>query len=98
MKSYYFRNETKSIIAELRLKSIESNSIEGSSGRSLGSEVPSNDTENEVDVTVDGDLQKWQRVVKDTLAKGTVGNLLVDPEFLVMEPVESKFSDILQYI
>ncbi|KAM3958019.1 LOW QUALITY PROTEIN: DOMON-like domain-containing protein nahoda [Aphomia sociella] len=78
----FMQNETSAIIAELTLKSIESNTIEGSSARSLDGtvSVPPNATEG------DSDMEKWHRVVRDTLAQGKVGNLNVDPEFLVFEP------------
>ncbi|XP_050669314.1 uncharacterized protein LOC126968369 isoform X3 [Leptidea sinapis] len=78
----FMQNETKAIIAELTLKSLESNTIEGSSARSLDGAVSpaQNDTEQ------DSDMTKWEKVVKDTLAQGRVGNLNVDPEFLVFEP------------
>ncbi|KAJ2945024.1 hypothetical protein O0L34_g1921 [Tuta absoluta] len=71
----FVQNETKAIIAELTLKSIDSNTIEGSSARSLDS-TPSPSL----------DMDKWEKVVKETLAKGRVGNLNVDPEFLVLQP------------
>ncbi|XP_052758025.1 uncharacterized protein LOC113522394 isoform X2 [Galleria mellonella] len=79
----FMQNETSAIIAELTLKSIDSNTIEGSSARSLDatSSVTPNVTEG------DSDMEKWQRVVRDTLAQGRVGNLNVDPEFLVFEPL-----------
>ncbi|XP_063630295.1 uncharacterized protein LOC134801598 isoform X2 [Cydia splendana] len=75
----FMQNETKAIIAELTLKSMESNFIEGSSARSLGA-APRNESDK------DGDRQRWERAVRDTLALGKVGNLNVDPEFLVLEP------------
>ncbi|XP_049881200.1 uncharacterized protein LOC126377502 isoform X3 [Pectinophora gossypiella] len=70
----FMQNETKSIIAELTLKSIDSNLIEGSSARSLDGAGQSDDAD------------KWVRVVRDTLAKGRVAHLNVDPEFLLLEP------------
>ncbi|RVE45012.1 hypothetical protein evm_010330 [Chilo suppressalis] len=78
----FMQNETKAIIAELTLKSIDSNTIEGSSARSLDGAVSlsTNGTEE------DEDMSRWKRVVRDTLAQGKVGNLNVDPEFLVFEP------------
>ncbi|XP_053620330.1 uncharacterized protein LOC128680882 isoform X2 [Plodia interpunctella] len=78
----FMQNETSAIIAELTLKSIDSNLIEGSSARSLDAAVSSNTNETKGD----SDMEKWQRVVRDTLAQGKVGNLNVDPEFLVFEP------------
>ncbi|XP_047998582.1 uncharacterized protein LOC125235942 isoform X4 [Leguminivora glycinivorella] len=75
----FMQNETKAIIAELTLKSIESNAIEGSSARSLGA-APRNESDK------DGDRRRWERAVKETLALGKVGNLNVDPEFLVLVP------------
>ncbi|XP_063547192.1 uncharacterized protein LOC134754755 isoform X4 [Cydia strobilella] len=75
----FMQNETKAIIAELTLKSMESNFIEGSSARSLGA-APRNESDK------DGDRQRWERAVRDTLAPGKVGNLNVDPEFLVLVP------------
>ncbi|XP_075986208.1 DOMON-like domain-containing protein nahoda isoform X1 [Anticarsia gemmatalis] len=76
----FMQNETKAIIAELTLKSIESNTIEGSTGRALDS-TPANSTEDK-----ESGAERWEKVVKDTLAQGKVGNLNVDPEFLVFEP------------
>ncbi|CAH0598382.1 unnamed protein product [Chrysodeixis includens] len=70
----FMQNETKAIIAELTLKSIESNTIEAT-GRALDSS----------NTTID-DADKWEQAVKDTLALGRVGNLNVDPDFLVFEP------------
>ncbi|XP_050356652.1 uncharacterized protein LOC126777614 isoform X5 [Nymphalis io] len=79
----FMQNETKAIIAELTLKSIDTNSIE--TGRSLD-DVPLalNETEREED------KDKWERAIRDTLAVGLVGNLKVDPEFLVLESVNSR--------
>lgn len=74
----FSRNETKAIIAELTLKSFESNLIEGSARSLEGS--AQNETEDE---------EKWERAVRDTLAKGRVGNLNVDPDFLVFAPESS---------
>ncbi|XP_045519064.1 uncharacterized protein LOC123710853 isoform X1 [Pieris brassicae] len=73
----FMQNETKAILAELTLRSIESNLIEGSA-RSLEGSPAQNETED--------DTEKWERAVRDTLAKGQVGNLNVDPEFLVFAP------------
>ncbi|XP_037301180.1 uncharacterized protein LOC119191375 [Manduca sexta] len=66
----FMQNETKAIIAELSLKVIEVS----------GSNVD-NSTEDD-----DAELLKWKRAVQDMLAEGKVGNLNVDPEFLVFEP------------
>ncbi|XP_073961160.1 uncharacterized protein isoform X2 [Choristoneura fumiferana] len=74
----FMQNETKAIIADLTLKSIDTNLIEGSSARSL---APAERDESERD-----SRQRWERVVRDTLAQGRVGNLNVDPEFLLFEP------------
>ncbi|XP_060807673.1 uncharacterized protein LOC106141451 isoform X2 [Amyelois transitella] len=78
----FMQNETSAIIAELTLKSIDSNLIEGSSARSLDSSISAGGNETKGD----SDMEKWERVVRDTLAQGKVGNLNVDPEFLVFEP------------
>jgi hypothetical protein len=71
----------------LTLKSIDSNTIDGSSARSLDSSVSLAANETDKDV----DMQKWERVVRDTLAQGKVGNLNVDPEFLVFEPQSCEY-------
>nr|XP_012552133.2 uncharacterized protein LOC101739898 isoform X3 [Bombyx mori] len=76
------QNETQSIIAELTLKSIDSNLIPGSSGRALGPDVSLSHNATEGD----GEMSRWERAVRDTLARGQVGNLNFDPEFLVFEP------------
>ncbi|XP_069356051.1 uncharacterized protein [Maniola hyperantus] len=78
----FMQNETKAFIAELTLKSIDQNSIEDSA-RSLDSDLSlaENGTEE------DGDMLKWEKVIRDTLAVGKVGNLNVDPEFLVFQPI-----------
>ncbi|CAK1547848.1 unnamed protein product [Leptosia nina] len=68
----FMQNETKAMIAELTLRSIESNLIEGSA-RSLDASAQ-NETEQD-------DMEKWERAVRDTLAKGRVGDLTFDPEF-----------------
>ncbi|XP_046972493.1 uncharacterized protein LOC124539236 [Vanessa cardui] len=79
----FMQNETNAIIAELTLKSIDSNSLE--SGRSLDDvSLALNATEREED------RDKWERAIRDTLAVGQVGNLKVDPEFLVLESVNSR--------
>ncbi|XP_028170517.1 uncharacterized protein LOC114360136, partial [Ostrinia furnacalis] len=79
----FMQNETKAIIAELTLKSIDSNLIEGSSARSLDGavSVAANETDK------DGDKVKWEAAVRETLALGRVGNVNVDPDFLVFEPM-----------
>ncbi|CAK1589864.1 unnamed protein product [Parnassius mnemosyne] len=78
----FMQNETKAIIADLTLRSIDSNSLEESS-RSLDSAVPiSNSTLEE-----ESDKEKWERIVKDTIIQGRVGNLNVDPLFLSFEPL-----------
>ncbi|KAL0811063.1 hypothetical protein ABMA28_010340 [Loxostege sticticalis] len=79
----FMQNETSAIIAELTLKSIDSNLIEGSSARSLDGAVSL--APNATDK--DGERLKWEAAVRDTLAQGRVGNLNVDPEFLVFEPM-----------
>lgn len=73
------------MIAELTLKSIESNTIEGSSARSLDATSGGEEAKE-----AEGDMRKWERVVRDTLAAGRVGNLNVDPEFLVLQPQSRK--------
>lgn len=83
MINFLSRNETKALIAELTLKSIEANLIEGSSARSL---APEERDESERD-----SKERWERVVRDTLAQGKVGNLNVDPEFLVFEPQSREY-------
>lgn len=81
-----FRNETKAIIADLTLKSIDTNSLENTA-RSLDNDLSlgSNETEE------DSDMLKWEKAIRDTLAVGKVGNLNVDPEFLVFQPIARKY-------
>ncbi|XP_045454874.1 uncharacterized protein LOC123664374 [Melitaea cinxia] len=77
----FMQNETKSIIADLTLKSIDSNYIE--SGRSLDKDPDATNT------TQEDDKEKWERAIRDTLVVGQVGNLKVDPDFLFIEPVDA---------
>lgn len=74
------------MIAELTLRAIETNTIEGSSARSLDATPDPGEAEEAAQ-----DTRKWERVVRDTLAAGRVGNLNVDPEFLVLQPQSRKW-------
>ncbi|XP_039765017.1 uncharacterized protein LOC120637291 isoform X3 [Pararge aegeria] len=78
----FMQNETKAIIAELTLKSIDTNSIENTA-RSLEGDLLIEPKEKEED----SDMLKWERAIRDTLAVGKVGNLNIDPEFLVFQPI-----------
>lgn len=79
----FMQNETQSLIAELTFKAIDSNTIEGSTGRALeGSAADGSDEEE----SREKEREKWEKAVRETLAQGKVGNLNVDPDFLVFEP------------
>ncbi|GBP74467.1 hypothetical protein EVAR_58968_1 [Eumeta japonica] len=71
------QNETSSMLAEFTLRAVDTNSIE--TARALGGGAAQAHGDEE-------EGRRWERAVRDVLAGGSVGNLNVDPQFLVFEP------------
>ncbi|KPJ20098.1 Cell surface glycoprotein 1 [Papilio machaon] len=77
----FMQNETSAIIADLTLRTIDPDWLESSRALDSAVSVSSNTSDKE------SDMEKWQRVVQDTLLQGRIGNLNFDPLFLSFEPL-----------
>ncbi|OWR54530.1 hypothetical protein KGM_206516 [Danaus plexippus plexippus] len=83
----FMQNETKSIIADITFNTIEIEDKTASLTPEGNDTDIERDEERDEEIDRDIDREKWYRAIKDTLAEGKVGNLIVDPEFLVFQQV-----------